>query len=69
MTTNQPTHLTPTLTQMVFYDGATGQCEAEVADAHGGSIYSVCFSPDGTKVATASADRTVKVITRRGMCV
>jgi WD40 repeat protein len=32
----------------------------EIVDAHAGGIYSVAFSPDGTKILTASADKTVK---------
>ena len=29
--------------------------------AHSGSVYSVAFSPDGTKIVSGSADRTIKV--------
>lgn len=47
--------------KVVVYDGATGQSVGEVPDAHAGSIYSVAFSPDGTRFATASADKTIKV--------
>jgi WD40 repeat protein len=28
---------------------------------HTGPVYSVCFSPDGTRLATASEDQTAKV--------
>ena len=52
--------------QIVLYDGQTGHSTGEIPDAHAGSIYSVAFSPDGTKFATASADKTVKV--RGGDC-
>lgn len=50
--------------QIVVYDGATGQSVGEVPDAHAGSIYSAAFSPGGTRFATASADKTVKVRAR-----
>ena len=35
-----------------FQDGET---------AHGGSVYSVCFSSDGTKLLSVSADKTAKI--------
>jgi WD40 repeat protein len=44
-----------------FYDGTTGQPEAEIPNAHESSIYSASFNADGTKLATASADKTVKI--------
>lgn len=43
------------------YDGATGQPCAEVVNAHDGGIYSCAISPDSSKIATASADKTVKI--------
>ena len=36
-------------------------CVAEKANAHSGTICSVAFSPDGTKIVSGSADRTIKV--------
>ena len=37
-----------------IYDGSTGTPSAEVLDAHGGSIYSASFSPDGSQFVTSS---------------
>ena len=34
---------------------------SEKTDAHSGSVYSVAFSPDGTKIVSGSADGTIKV--------
>ena len=36
-------------------------CVAEKANAHSGIIYSVAFSPDGTKIVSGSNDGTIKV--------
>ena len=36
-------------------------CVAEKANAHSGIIYSVVFSPDGTKIVSGSTDGTIKV--------
>ena len=36
-------------------------CVAEKTNAHSGTIYSVAFSPDGTKIVSGSADGTIKV--------
>ena len=34
---------------------------SEKTDAHSGSVYSVAFSPDGTKIVSGSDDQTIKV--------
>ena len=36
-------------------------CVAEKTNAHSGDIYSVAFSPDGTKIVSGSYDKTIKV--------
>ena len=36
-------------------------CVAEKTNAHSSTIYSVAFSPDGTKIVSGSADGTIKV--------
>ena len=36
-------------------------CVAEKTNAHSGDIYSVAFSPDGTKIVSGSRDQTIKV--------
>ena len=34
---------------------------SEKTDAHSGTVYSVAFSPDGTKIVSGSYDETIKV--------
>ena len=34
---------------------------SEKTDAHSGSVYSVAFSPDGTKIVSGLRDKTIKV--------
>jgi WD40 repeat protein len=36
-------------------------CVAEKTNAHSDSIWSVAFSPDGTKIVSGSEDKTIKV--------
>jgi WD40 repeat protein len=36
-------------------------CVAEKTTAHGSTVTSVAFSPDGTKIVSGSNDRTIKV--------
>ena len=36
-------------------------CVAEKTNAHSGDIYSVAFSPDGTKIVSGSSDGTIRV--------
>jgi WD40 repeat protein len=42
-------------------DAATGSLVADVKNGHSDTVFGVCFSPDSTKLATASADKFVKV--------
>ena len=44
-----------------FYDGVSGQPTHAIPDAHNGSIYSVSWSADSTRISTASADKSVKI--------
>ena len=57
--------LVPTLDiQVWLYDGKTGEplsVLGEASDAHTGSIYSLAWSKDSSSVATASADKTVRL--------
>ena len=34
---------------------------SEKTEAHSGTIWSVAFSPDGTKIVSGSSDQTIKV--------
>ena len=52
-----------------FYDGVTGQPTTDIANAHDSSIYSASFNSDGSLLATASADKTVKVWNMATMAV
>ena len=36
-------------------------CVAEKTSAHRKAVYSVAFSPDGTKIVSGSWDKTIKV--------
>ena len=36
-------------------------CVAEKTSAHSGEVYSVAFSPDGTKIVSGSRDGKIKV--------
>ena len=46
---------------IALLDSTTGDVIRSKEDAHGATIYSGCWFPDGTKFATCSADKTVKV--------
>ena len=37
------------------------KCVAEKTSAHRKAVYSVAFSPDGTKIVSGSWDKTIKV--------
>ena len=45
---------------MKVWDARTGQ-ESLTLKGHTGQVNSVAFSPDGKRIASASADQTVKV--------
>ena len=47
--------------EVILLDGKTGEKVATIATDHTGTIYSVAWSLDGSKLATASADKSVKV--------
>ncbi|VDM95936.1 unnamed protein product [Thelazia callipaeda] len=53
--------------KVVLYEGISGQKEGEFVDdrcnkvAHAGSVFAICWSPDGRKIATASGDKTIKI--------
>lgn len=52
---------------MILYEGVSGQKEGELVDdqckgaAHDGSVFALCWSPDGQRIATASGDKTIKI--------
>jgi WD40 repeat protein len=61
--------------RVLIYDGLTGEMSGELRDAstssisggggeafaHAGTIYSLAFAPSGSRLATASADKTIKI--------
>uniref|UniRef100_A0A915PZ21 Actin-interacting protein 1 n=1 Tax=Setaria digitata TaxID=48799 RepID=A0A915PZ21_9BILA len=53
--------------KVILYEGTSGQKEGELVDdqckgmAHSGSVFALCWSPDGQHIATASGDKTVKI--------
>lgn len=57
--------------KIIVYDGKTGEIKQEICSGkkqdikklkhHKGSIYAVSFNKDGSKFATCSADKTVKI--------
>jgi WD40 repeat protein len=42
-------------------DGSTLASVAEMPNAHSGDVYSVAFSPDGTKIVSGSSDLSIKL--------
>ena len=43
-----------------IWDANTGEC-LKALEGHLDSIFSVAYSPDGTKIISGSADETVKI--------
>lgn len=48
--------------KLFVYDGQDGSLIGEVGDpAHAGGIYGICFSKDGSRMISASADKSLKL--------
>uniref|UniRef100_A0A8R1XZZ8 Actin-interacting protein 1 n=1 Tax=Onchocerca volvulus TaxID=6282 RepID=A0A8R1XZZ8_ONCVO len=53
--------------KVILYEGTSGQKVGELVDdqckgvAHSGSVFALCWSPDGQHIATASGDKTIKI--------
>jgi WD40 repeat protein len=47
--------------EIILLDGKTGEKTSTIATDHTGTIYGVAWSADSSKLATAAADKTVKV--------
>ena len=45
-----------------MWDAATGNQVGDPLTGHSGRVSSVAFSPDGTRIATASGDNTVRLL-------
>ena len=45
-----------------FWDARSGNCVKEVQGIHLGQITSVCPSPEGTQILTASRDNTLRIV-------
>lgn len=53
--------------KLQLFDGNTGEEGNFVDKAHDGTVYSVSWSPDSARLATASADKTVKIWSAAGL--
>jgi WD40 repeat protein len=47
--------------EIKVFDATTGNVVVEIKNGHSDTVFGVCFSPDGTKLATCGADKFVKV--------
>ncbi len=47
--------------ELKIFDAASGKLAVEIKNGHSDTVYGVCFSPDGTKLASGAADKFVKV--------
>jgi WD40 repeat protein len=47
--------------ELRVYEVATGKPILDLPAAHADTVFGVCFSPDGAKLATGAADRQVKI--------
>uniref|UniRef100_A0A0N4ZYC6 WD_REPEATS_REGION domain-containing protein n=1 Tax=Parastrongyloides trichosuri TaxID=131310 RepID=A0A0N4ZYC6_PARTI len=54
--------------KIVLYEGADGAKNGELIDedtpkqtAHSGGVFTICWSPDGSKIVSSSGDKTVKI--------
>jgi WD40 repeat protein len=55
-------------TQVFLYEGGEGEVVGELVDAaikgsvaHAGGVYSLAWTPDGSRILTASGDKTCKL--------
>ncbi len=46
--------------EIKLFEGATGKLVVDIKNGHSDTVFGVCFSPDGTKLATCGADKFVK---------
>jgi WD40 repeat protein len=47
--------------EIKVFDVASGKMVTDIKNGHSDTVFGVCFSPDGTKLATCAADKFVKV--------
>lgn len=48
--------------QVKIFAAATGELLRDYGDAHSDSVLTLRFSPDGNKIASAAADRTIRIL-------
>ncbi len=53
--------------KIVLIDTTSLETIGTVENAHAGGIYSLCWWPDGSKFATCSADKTIKIWKTEGL--